>query len=61
MPEMAFNPPVVNIDFLDDDLREVIETLAASHNSGQAITNALLVQLIRDVQRLPHLGDTLRE
>jgi hypothetical protein len=37
---------LVNIDCLDEDLQDI------AHEAPHALTNTLLLQLIRDVQRL---------
>ena len=56
MSEMALNP-IIDISCLDDDLQVVAEALP----SGTPMTNTLLLQLIRDVQRLTATVQAMRE
>jgi hypothetical protein len=55
MPDICLNPVVSSFDLscVDDDLVENIRALLQSPTPDRiAVTNMLLVQLIRDVQRL---------
>lgn len=52
---------MINIDCLDNDLSDVLDTSFSVHNNLTVVTNTLLLQLVRDVQRLTQAVERLHD